>query len=43
MSTDRYARVVRFEIFTVMTVKIAVLWDVTPCNFEDMFKKNCPY
>jgi len=42
MSTYRYARVVRFEIFTAMTVKITVLWDVTPCIFEDILKRIVP-
>jgi hypothetical protein len=24
---------VRFEVFTVVTLKVAIFWDVTPCGF----------
>jgi len=36
------ARFVRFEIFKAMTLKITVLWEMTPCNLEDMLKRIAP-
>jgi hypothetical protein len=30
---EKYVKIVGFEVFTAVTMKNAVFWDVTPCGF----------
>lgn len=39
----RYVRVVRLGLFTAMTVKIGVFWDVRLCILVNTYKMSCSY
>jgi hypothetical protein len=32
-------QVARFEVLTVVTMKITVFWDVTPCRLVDCYRR----